>query len=306
MVPASSPDASAVRADVRVRREPVGHWIFGILVLWAVTAYLVAPRLWEVFYAYDGAFDGLSRVTQTSDGHPGDPINIALEGSEEEVVLAMTAAGWYAADPITFATSLRIVVDSVLRRPDDAAPVSPLYLFGRKEDLAFEQPVAGGPRHRHHVRFWKWSETRNARSVWFGAATYDERAGLSYTTGQVTHHIGPNVDAERDLIVDQIRAHDLAGDVEWIDAFHQVREGRNGGGDPWRTDGRLAVVALRAADPPKVTRSDAPRRRQNAVENPPSGMSSALRSPLTIAPTFACTDGSTKFTKCFAAITLPL
>lgn len=26
------------------------------------------------------------------------------------------------------------------------APVSPLYLFGRVQDLAFEQPVPGGPR----------------------------------------------------------------------------------------------------------------------------------------------------------------
>ena len=35
----------------------------------------------------------------------------------------MHAAGWYPADPITFATSVRIVVDSVVRKPDDEAPV---------------------------------------------------------------------------------------------------------------------------------------------------------------------------------------
>src|SRR5271168_2343313 len=47
--------------------------------------------------------------------------------------------------------SARIVADSVLRRPDDDAPVSNLFLFGRKQDLAFEQPVGGGPRRRHHL-----------------------------------------------------------------------------------------------------------------------------------------------------------
>jgi hypothetical protein len=41
----------------------------------------------------------------------------------------------------------------VFKRPDDEAPVSTLYLFGRKEDLAFEKPVGGSPKERHHVRF---------------------------------------------------------------------------------------------------------------------------------------------------------
>ena len=31
-----------------------------------------------------------------------------------------------------------------------------------------------------------------------GGATFDERVGLSHTTGQITHHIAPDVDTERD------------------------------------------------------------------------------------------------------------
>jgi hypothetical protein len=30
----------------------------------------------------------------------------------------------------------------------------------------------------------------------------------------------------------------------FLDGFHPHREGRNGGGDLWRTDGRLGVVVL--------------------------------------------------------------
>ncbi len=186
-------------------------------------------------------------MTHTSDGHPGDPVNIALEGNEQEVIKAMTAAGWFPADPVTLSSSIRIAVDTALRRADDMAPVSPLFLFGRKQDLAFEQPVPGGPRHRHHVRFWLWDQRRNGLPVWFGAVTYDERAGLSYTTGQVTHHIGPNVDAERDLIVDGLAHAGWVGGVQWIDDFHRQLEGRNGGGDLWRTDGRLPVLRLGTA-----------------------------------------------------------
>jgi hypothetical protein len=220
------------------------RWIALGLAIWAVVAYLVAPEVWKYYLERAKPLPDVARVTHTSDGHPGDPVNIALEGSEEQLIKAMLAAGWFPADPVTLSSSVRIAVDTVLRRPDDTAPVSPLYLFGRKEDLAFEQPVPGGPRHRHHVRFWRWNQQRNGLPVWFGSVTYDERAGLSYTTGQVTHHISPDVDAERDRVAAEIvRVHWATG-IEWIDDFHQQHEGRNGGGDLWRTDGRLAVVRL--------------------------------------------------------------
>jgi len=239
-----TPAAPAPQASKSRRRW---HWwvVLGI-ALWGVVAYLLVPRLSSWYYEHAKPLPDIERVTHTSDGHPGDPINIALEGTEQDVVRAMLAAGWHPADPVTFKSSVRIAVDTALRRPDDDAPVSPLYLFGRQQDLAFEQPVPGGPRHRHHVRFWRWDKTRDGLPVWFGSVTYDERAGLSYTTGQVTHHISADVDAERDRLVAELTRVRWAGAVEWIDDFHTQREGRNGGGDLWRTDGRLAGVRLTA------------------------------------------------------------
>lgn len=216
-----------------------------LLASWGVAAYLVAPWLWEMYFRHHSQFTDTQRITETADGHPGDPLNIALVGDESQVVLAMSAAGWYPADPITFRSSVRIAVDSVIREPDDNAPVSNLYLFGRKQDLAFEQPIGDSPRQRHHVRFWRWDKLEGDRPVWFGSATFDERVGLSYTTGQVTHHIGSDVDAERDRIVSELQKADWSQQVSWDDGFHGQREGRNGGGDRWRTDGRLAVVVLR-------------------------------------------------------------
>ncbi len=212
---------------------------------WGVAAYLVAPRLWELYLGEHPDYARAPHATHTADGHPGDPVNIALVGSEADVVAGMSAAGWFPADPITLKTSLRIAADSVLRRPDDDAPVSDLLLFGRRQDLAFEQPVGDSPRQRHHVRYWRWDKTDRGRPVWFGAATYDERVGLSYTTGQVTHHIGPDVDAERDRIAAELLRAGCAQDVGSIDGFQPTPEGRNGGGDPWRTDGKLAVIDLR-------------------------------------------------------------
>jgi hypothetical protein len=172
-------------------------------------------------------------------------VNVALVGSEADVVRAMTSAGWTPADAITMRSSLRIVADSVLSRPDDDAPVSDLYLFGRKQDLAFERPIGDNPRKRHHVRFWHWDKLEDGRPVWFGSATLDERVGLSYTTGQVTHHIGPDVDAERALVASTLAAAGYVLEDEWVNGFHKQVEGRNGGGDLWKTDGRLEIVVLR-------------------------------------------------------------
>lgn len=214
------------------------------LAAWAAASYLIAPVIWQKYVGRHPGFADVPGITHTADGHPGDPINLAIEGNEAELVRAMTRAGWFPADPITFASSVRIAVDTVLRKPDNDAPVSNLFLFGRRQDLAFEQPVGDSPRQRHHVRFWRWDQLRDGRPVWFGSATFDESVGLSHTTGQVTHHIGPDVDAERDRIISEIQSAGYAQAERYVDDFHKVREGRNGGGDPWRTDGRLGVVVL--------------------------------------------------------------
>jgi hypothetical protein len=230
---------------VGLRRHSKRLTLVGALALgvYFLLAYLVLPVIWRRATEHRPSLAG-ANITHTMNGIPGDPLNIALVGSKSEVILALTKAGWFPADPTTFDTAVRIAVDSVFRRPDDQAPVSNLFLFGRKQDLAFEKPVGDSPRQRHHVRFWLGEQQKDDRPIWIGAATFDERVGLSHTTGQVTHHIGPDVDAERDGISADLKAAGSVDEVEWVDDFHKEREGKNGGGDPWRTDGRLGVVIL--------------------------------------------------------------
>jgi len=185
------------------------------------------------------------RHTATAKGRRGDAINVAFIGTEEELHRVLAAAGWYAADPITLKTSVRIAADVVLRKPYPHAPVSDLYLWGRVQDAAFEQPVGDSPKQRHHVRFWRSREIdRNGDPLWLGAATYDERVEISRTTWGVTHKISPDIDRERNkLLGDAVRAGMLDG-YYWVDRFHQHPEGTNGGGDPYFTDRRLAVGVL--------------------------------------------------------------
>jgi hypothetical protein len=80
--------------------------------------------------------------------------------------------------------------------------------------------------------------------VWVGSAVFDERVGLSRTTGQITHVTAPDVDAERDYL---FRCLEQTGDLAEryvVPNFHKVRSGKNGGGDPWRTDGSLYVGVI--------------------------------------------------------------
>jgi hypothetical protein len=220
---------------------------FGVLLLlYLLTAYVVIPLGWKRDIRRHPDLFEAQRITHTPGGLLGDPVNLALLGTESDLVHGMAAAKWDPADPITFRSSVRIAVDSVFRKPDDDAPVSTLELFGRKQDLAFEQPVGDSPRKRHHVRFWHWDRLHDGKEVWFGSVTFDERVGLSYTTGQVTHHIGPDLDVERDRLLAELKQAGAAQEVYWLDGFQQL-QGKNGGGDPWHTDGRLGVAVLTTA-----------------------------------------------------------
>lgn len=198
------------------------------------------PREW------DRALNAVGTRSFTSAGRPGDPLNIAVVASEDELLRIMANAHWDPADPITVRSSLRIAIDSVARRHYADAPVSSLYINGKKQDLAFEQAVVS-PSKRHHVRFWRADPPDSAgRSLWVGAATYDSSVGISHTNGHITHHIAAEVDKERDKLRQDIQA---AGPVavRWVDNFQPARQGRNGAGDPFLTDGRLVLLAVEGA-----------------------------------------------------------
>ena len=226
-------------------RRRISRLVAVILIVWLVAAYLLLPALWK---RYDSRHPGLADipgVTHTGSGIPGDPLNVALVGSKAQVMRIFVAAKWYPADPLTLKSCLEIAEASVLKRPYDAAPVSNLYLFGRKEDLAFEKPVGDNPRERHHVRFWRSDKLDDGdRPIWVGAAIFDAHVGLSRTTGQITHVTAANIDAERDFLFHDLESTGDLAQTDIIDDFHKIRSGRNGGGDPWETDGRLFVGVI--------------------------------------------------------------
>jgi len=230
----------------RSRRRWVLRVIAGFLLVYFIAAYFFVPELWRRFMHRHPSLDDIPGITYTANNIPGDPLNVSLIGTEGELVRILLAAKWHPADPISLRSSLRIAEASVLKRSYDDAPVSNLYLFGRKEDLAFEQPVGSDPRQRHHVRFWRSEQVDpDGRPLWVGSATYDKKVGFSHTTGQITHHIAADVDAERDHLFGDLEQTGDLTEVYSEVGFHKTRAGRNGGGDPWHTDGDLRVGVIK-------------------------------------------------------------
>ncbi|MDY3553685.1 LssY C-terminal domain-containing protein [Gemmata sp. JC717] len=181
-------------------------------------------------------------LTSKRDGTPGDPVNLRLVATREELVRAFCAAGWVTADPVTVRSSLRIGASVVLNRPYPSAPVSDLYLFGRAQDVAFERAL-GSARTRHHVRFWRAGCDATGRPVWLGAGTFDVRVGRGPATGKLTHRIAPDVDTERDgILADLARGGGLS--AARVEPRGGPFSGRNGEGDRYFTDGGVGAGVL--------------------------------------------------------------
>src|SRR5689334_4545723 len=47
------------------------------------------------------------------EGHPGDPINLVVIGTDSQMGAAFASAGWYRADEINLITSIRIMLDAI-------------------------------------------------------------------------------------------------------------------------------------------------------------------------------------------------
>jgi hypothetical protein len=233
-----------LRAHHHARLERVLLTLLVVVAIYTAIAYLLLPALWT-HYEHQKGLANLPMVTRTAQGIPGDPINVGLIGNEKEVLCAMNAAGWFPADPVTLRSSIEIVGSVLLDRAYRDAPVSPLFYLGRREDLAFEKPAGRSADRRHHVRFWKVLDSgEEQRPVWLGAVTFDKGVGVSHFTGAITHHIDPDIDAERELLAADIEQSGMATAKYQVTGVGLTLTGRNGGGDLYYTDGEVWVLRL--------------------------------------------------------------
>lgn len=235
--------------------EAVHHawWsVLLVLVFWGIAAYITLPRfnlIMTNIYVPSYFFGR----TQTSDGVLGDPVNIAVKGEKDDIYAALARAGWTEAEPVTLRSSWKIVLSSLRKTSYPEAPVSPLMLFGKKQDFAFQQEVDGNPSKRHHVRFWKtpegWKLPGGIEVDYLADGTYDNAVGLSLFTLQITHKVDSDTDKERDYFVETIEHCNPEAHHEVLEDFISGYASRNGGGDEISTDGNLPILDLNEVVP---------------------------------------------------------
>jgi hypothetical protein len=233
--------------------------ILALSLVYALAAYVILPRIVRMSLKILQR-KSVPSFTITGDGLPGDPVNLVLVGDFNKLCAAFAAAGWSEAEPLNLTSSWRMVVAFVLNRPYPGAPFSTLYLFGRGQDVGFQKAIDMSPRKRHHVRFWSLSLEQTEKTLgtaqfwlntdrpadeepalWVGAATKD--TGMSFTrfTFQFTHATDADTNAERDLIVSELKA---AGAIVGL-AFHQAGERLLAGRiNHYVTDGEVAAASL--------------------------------------------------------------
>src|SRR5262244_4008545 len=176
------------------RRLP---WFLALAVTYGVAAYIILPRIVRMGLKILDR-KRVPSYTITGDGLPGDPVNLVLTGTLQQLHAAFKLAGWSQADRLGLASSWRMIRAFVFNSPYPTAPFSTLYLFGRGQDVGFQKAINDSPRKRHHIRFWALSQPRAQESwgsaefwlnterprdgesvLWVGAGTRD--TGLSLT-----------------------------------------------------------------------------------------------------------------------------
>jgi hypothetical protein len=233
--------------------------LLALAVTYGIAAYIVLPRIVRM---------GLKillrkrvpRFTITSDGLPGDPVNLVLTGTLQQLQVAFKLAGWSETDWLGLASSWRMVRAFVLNSPYPTAPFSTLYLFGRGQDVGFQKAIDNSPRKRHHIRFWALSlahaETNLGKASfwlntdrppdgacvhWVGAGTKDTGISLTRLTFQVTHATDSDTNAERVYIIDELKRSAVIGEINLYKAGQQM------GSQPvnhYITDGEVAAASL--------------------------------------------------------------
>ncbi len=232
--------------------------VIALIIVGVVTflTHVVAPRLLS-HYEHFPALAGVPKRTLDAKGHLGDPVNVAIVASDSELTTAMRLAHWTRADSLSLRSDFGIAKSVLLDRPDSTAPVSSLFLFGRKQDVAFEQQVGRSARRRHHVRLWRVPGiSYDGRPVWIGAATFDERAGISKRGMHPTHHIAPDVDEERDALERALANARQAKATFRVTGMGVRVDDHNAEGDRFDTDGELRAVVIPPANAPSAPPAD--------------------------------------------------
>ena len=120
---------------------------------------------------------------------PGDPLNIVIIGSGRRAFIPFVRQGWDPTETLSRDSVWRMIASSLFRGRYRTAPVSPLFVFGRPQDVALQKARATVDE-RNHLR------------VWLTPLRYQ---GLDVWIGQIRRHRGPALVQDRRHVPDRPR-----------------------------------------------------------------------------------------------------
>lgn len=184
------------------------------------------------------------RLSITETGKTSDPVNLMVAGTEAQIRHIFTSQGWKYADKLSAVSTAKMIKNTLTMGEYDTAPMSDLYLYGRTQDMAFQKGWKG-TYVRDHLRVWETPmKDRLGRPFWAIAATKDVAVKWNYKELAPTHQISPDIDAERQVVVDDFRESGQIKARYQVQSLPQGYKGINGGGDEFFTDGRVEVLEL--------------------------------------------------------------
>ena len=191
-------------------------------------------------------FANIPRRVQDQQGNPGDMVNFAIIGTQDQVQKAFASAGWTTVDKTTQDAIVHGLIATLSHEAYTEMPMSTLYLFGRPQDLSFARadPIAVAAI-RHHLRVWKSTETVDGKPLWVGSATHDSGFEKDQRNGSVTHHIDPNIDEERDFIEQGFADAGVITGAAYVTPSNPLKSALTATGGSFHSDGRIVVMALR-------------------------------------------------------------
>ncbi|NIR32134.1 MAG: hypothetical protein GWN84_23095 [Gammaproteobacteria bacterium] len=179
----------------------------------------------------------------------GDPLNLVLIGDADDLFPAFVRRGWHPTEQTWSGAVWRTIKSFLAGTRYRYSPVSPLYAYGRPQDLA-GQKARATIHERNHLRLWLSPMRFRGKDIWVGQISRD--IGVRFTTKSPTistHKIDPDVDEARDyLIQDLAYSQALAklGYVSGVGAASRSARRHNLTGDPYYTDGLRAVMVFEA------------------------------------------------------------
>jgi hypothetical protein len=191
-------------------------------------------------------FANVPRRVGDLQGNPGDMVNYALIGTEDQVNKAFGAAGWVKVDKSTQDAVVHGLVSTLSHSAYTEMPMSTLYLFGRPQDLSFARadPLAVAAI-RHHLRVWKSTETVAGEPLWVGSATHDAGFEKDQRNGGITHHIDANIDQERDFVEQSFAAAGVIAGAAYVMPSNPLTTAKTATGGSFQSDGRIVVMDLK-------------------------------------------------------------